>query len=104
MDFGRVSKAGRLLRTAFRPVTGKAADKRVTPRMVGHLMKVMQSDTTGAHGRHTVTHGDLSLLDGFEFNSRAPLPGTLLARWSVMIDGIGGEWTVLIPHWCPGPG
>lgn len=99
-EFGRAGKAGKLLRTAFRPVLLNS-DNRVVSRLQKDLMKVIQADTVNARGMRNVGKGDATLLTDFEFNNQAPLGATFYAPYTAAIDRVSGELTVNIQAFSP---
>lgn len=100
-EFGRSGKAGKVLRVAFRQVLQKASDDRVVSRLTKEMMRVLQSDSINERGQRTVSAGDLSLLEGFEFNNRGQLGATLFAPYTAGIDRVDGIATILVDSFVP---
>jgi hypothetical protein len=100
-EFGRAGKAGKLIRTAFRPLLQKAADNKVTSRLTQQMMKVLQADTTNSRGERTALAGDLSLIEYFDFNANGRLDATMYAPFEVAIDRPSGQATINIPAFVP---
>ncbi|RFS20087.1 hypothetical protein DVR12_20420 [Chitinophaga silvatica] len=96
-EFGRAGKAGKLLRTAFRPLLMNVSDSYVTGRLTRMMVKVIQADATNARGQRNVIDGEAELLKGFEFNSNARLGSTIFAPYTAVIDRAAGTATVNIP-------
>lgn len=100
-EFGRAGKAGKIVRTAFRPVIQLARDNRVVGRLTKAMMQVVKSDTASARGSRNVAEGDISILEGFEFNTSVPLSNTLFAPYTATIDRVTGSLSVEIGSFMP---
>lgn len=97
-EFGRAGKAGRVLRTAFRPLLLKTADSRMVSRLTQMMMKVLQADAVSVRGQRNVIDGETALLSGFEFNTRGTLGTSLYAPFTTTIDRVTGAFTLnLLP-------
>lgn len=100
-EFGRAGKAGRLLRTAFRPLLLNSADSRMVSRLTQMMVKVLQADAVSTRGQRNVIDGETELLAGFEFNNRGTLGGSLYAPYSAAIDRVTGEFTFTLDPFIP---
>ena len=60
-EFGRAGKAGKLIRTAFRPLLLKTSDSKVASRLTKQLMIVLQWDEDNPRGERTVSKGLISM-------------------------------------------
>jgi|SRR5690606_27396832 len=100
-EFGRAGKAGKLLRTAFRPILLKASDSRMVGRFTRELLKVIQTDPINARGERVLNQGDLSLLSGFEFNINGKLSTTFFAPYTATLNRTSGEMTVDVDPFVP---
>ncbi|QFZ53340.1 hypothetical protein FEZ18_00220 [Oceanihabitans sp. IOP_32] len=89
-EFGRAGKAGKLLRTALRPLLLNSADSRMVSRLTQSMVKVIQADTTSVRGLRNVIDGEAELLFGFEFNIRGKLGTSLFAPFTATIDRVAG--------------
>ena len=97
-EFGRAGKAGKLLRTAFRPLLLNSADGRMVSRLTQRMVKVIQADLVSERGLRNVIDGEAELLFGFEFNIRGKLGTSLFAPFVASIDRVAGEIKVdLLP-------
>ena len=97
-EFGRAGKAGKLLRTAFRPLLLNSADGRMVSRLTQRMVKVIQADLESEGGLRNVIDGEAELLFGFEFNIRGKLGTSLFAPFVATIDRVAGEIKVdLLP-------
>jgi hypothetical protein len=100
-EFGRAGKAGKMLRTALRPLLINSADGRMVSRLTQAMVKVLQADTTSERGLRNVIDGEAELLFGFEFNIRGKLGTSLYAPFVAEIDRVAGEISVDIPSFIP---
>ena len=100
-EFGRAGAGGKLIRKAIRLLLQNAKDKRVTSRLTQSLMKVIKTDTTNERGLRTIPDGDMSLLDGFEFNLNGKLSTVMFASYSPTLDRTAGTLDVEIPVFTP---
>ncbi|WP_339887728.1 hypothetical protein [uncultured Flavobacterium sp.] len=90
-EFGRAGKAGKLLRTAFRPLLLNSTDNRMVSRLTQRMVKVIQADLVSERGLRNVIDGEAELLFGFEFNIRGKLGTSLFAPFVADIDRVAGE-------------
>jgi hypothetical protein len=100
-EFGRAGKAGKLLRTALRPLLINSADGRMVSRLTQAMVKVIQADLVSDRGLRNVIDGEAELLFGFEFNIRGKLGTSLYAPFVAEIDRVAGEIAVDIPSFIP---
>jgi len=100
-EFGRAGKAGKLLRTAIRPMLQNASDSKMVSRLTSEMVKVLHADTINQRGQRNVMDGKLELLEGFEFNILGKLGTTLYAPYTADITRLDGALTVEIPSFVP---
>jgi hypothetical protein len=100
-EFGRAGKAGKLLRTALRPLLINSADGRMVSRLTQAMVKVIQADLVSDRGLRNVIDGEAELLFGFEFNIRGKLGTSLYAPFVAAIDRVAGEISVNIASFIP---
>ncbi|CAM3979955.1 hypothetical protein FLCU109888_12390 [Flavobacterium cucumis] len=100
-EFGRAGKAGKLLRTALRPLLLKASDGRMVSRLTQQMVKVIQMDAVSTRGMRNVIDGEIELVLGFEFNIRGKLGTSLFAPFTTDIDRVAGTLDVSIPSFIP---
>jgi hypothetical protein len=100
-EFGRAGKAGKMLRTALRPLLLNSADGRMVSRLTQAMMKVIQADLVSDRGLRNVIDGEAELLFGFEFNIRGKLGTTLFAPFVATIDRAAGEIKVDLASFIP---
>jgi hypothetical protein len=100
-EFGRAGKAGKVIRTAYRPLLQHIADGRMIARLTRGLMQVIKADTVNPRGERTVTDGNLLLLQGFEFNANSKLGATLYAPYSQTVVRASGQLSVALDPFVP---
>lgn len=100
-EFGRAGKAGKVLRTALRPMLLNSADGRMVSRLTQTMVKVIQADTVSERGLRNVIDGEVELVLGFEFNIRGKLGTSLFAPFTSTIDRALGTLAVNIPSFIP---
>lgn len=100
-EFGRAGKAGKLLRSAIRPLLMNTADGRMVSRLTKEMMRVIKADATSERGLRNVIDGETELLLGFEFNERGKLGTTFYAPFGASIDRVAGELTITIDTFIP---
>lgn len=96
-EFGRASLATKLLRTAFCPLVQCAADNRVSSRLTGLMVKVIQGDAVNARGQRVVGDGEVSRLEGFQLNKHSALTKKFSAPFTASIDRGTGRMLIDIP-------
>ena len=100
-EFGRAGNGGKLIRLALRNLMQNASDKRVTSRLTKDLLAVVKTDAVNERGLRTVQDGDLSLMDGFEFNINGKLATLLFVDYGSAIDRVAGTAVANIPAFIP---
>lgn len=100
-EFGGAGKAGKILRTALRPLLINSADGRMVSRLTQAMVKVIQADLISDRGLRNVIDGEAELLFGFEFNIRGKLGTSLFAPFVAAIDRVTGEITVDLASFIP---
>jgi hypothetical protein len=100
-EFGRAGKAGKILRTALRPLLLNSADGRMVSRLTQAMMKVIHADQVSERGLRNVIDGETELLFGFEFNIRGKLGTSLYAPFVGDIDRSSGDITVDLDAFVP---
>jgi hypothetical protein len=100
-EFGRAGAAGKVLRNALRLLLQNASDAKVTSRLTKQMLQVIKSDGTNARGERTIALGDVSYIQGFEFNINGKLGSTLYAAFQAAINRGTGACTVTIPQFVP---
>jgi len=62
---------------------------------------VVHADTTSARGARNVIDGDLTLLQGFDFNNDGKLGQTVFAQYSATIDRVAGTLEIVVDPYEP---
>lgn len=100
-EFSRAGKAGKVLRGALRSLLMNAADRLLVSRLLTQMMKVVKADLTSDRGLRNVLDGELTLLEGFEFNEAGKLGQTLFAPFQAIIDRANSLVTLNVPSFVP---
>ncbi|MGO2103739.1 MAG: hypothetical protein ACTH3E_11925 [Psychroflexus halocasei] len=100
-EFGRAGKAGKVLRDAIRLLLQNVTDKRLSNNLQRNLMKVIKTDALNDRGERTIQDGDMSLLQNFDFNTKAKFGRTLYADITDTLDRVTGEGTIDIQPFQP---
>lgn len=90
-EFGRAGKGGKVIRNAIRVLLQNAKDKRVVSRLTKALVAVTKTDAVNERGERTIEDGDMSTLQGFEFNLNGKLGSTLFAPFTTALDRAAGD-------------
>ncbi|AEA42569.1 hypothetical protein [Fluviicola taffensis] len=101
-EFGTSAIAGKLLRTALRPLMQSASDGGVTARMTKVMTMVKNFDTQGSRGGRNVAAGIVNpaakeLLKGFNFNERSAIGSVFFKPFQVDTNTGAITITDLIP-------
>lgn len=100
-EFRRAVLATKLLRAAFSSLLSRVADNRVSSRLTGLMVRVVQGDVASARGERTVHGGNLALLECFEFNKHGGLSSTFRVPLMHSIDRASGSLNVDVPSFVP---
>jgi len=100
-EFGRASKAAGLTLKAFRCAPTNSFDSKAISRLLQRMSRVLKTDVTHEHGQRMVTTGDLTLLEGYNFNRHAMLEATLRTDFKISVERENGRSIVNIPSFIP---
>ncbi|MBB3123796.1 hypothetical protein FHS04_001299 [Mesoflavibacter sabulilitoris] len=100
-EFGRAGKGGKVIRNAIRVLLQNAKDKRVVSRLTKSLVAITKTDTVNERGLRTIEDGDMSTLQGFEFNANGKLGATLFAPYATSLDRTTGDVDVSLAPFSP---
>lgn len=100
-EFGRAVRASRLIRRAFAELLREVSDPRVTGRLNGAMMRVLQGDRLHGHGDRTVVDGNMAVLTDFNFNKNAKLRNTFHAPFDARMDDPSGDILIDVPAFIP---
>jgi hypothetical protein len=103
-EFGKVSKAGKLLRTALKSHLNVLGSQRLAGRLLKELVAVIQTDNINKRGERNILNGDLELLEGFEFNIYAPLSTIFSGTYQAFNDPFSEAMQIIIPAFVPKTG
>lgn len=97
VEFGSIAGSGKLLRNSMGSLLVKAKDGKLTSRLVKVMGQIKNMDTSSVRGSRNVAQGLMDgnaklLLEGFDFNARAPL-GTVLNA-AISVAPATGEVTI----------
>jgi hypothetical protein len=100
-EFGRACKSSNLIRQAFYPYLWNGCKPFRLGKLTQRLMMIQQTDTNSGWGQRTVQHGDIELLEGYDFNPERSLMSTLRLPVEASICGITGVCTVVVRRFFP---
>jgi hypothetical protein len=100
-EFRTATLAATLVRRAFASLFECGADNRVSSRLTGRMVSVIQGDTKNPRGRRRVCDGNLSLLEGFAMNKKNNLSSVLRDPFSTSIDRVTGAVVIDLPSFIP---
>lgn len=100
-EFGRAGKGGKLIRNAIRVLLQNAKDKRVVSRLTKTLVAITKTDTVNERGLRTIQDGDMTTLNGFEFNLNGKLGSTLFTPFSTDLDRVTGDVELSLAPFAP---
>jgi hypothetical protein len=101
-EFGRASKAAKLLRRAFRMELADVCDSAVAMRTTQAMSRIIKSDRVSDRGRRTLLQGEIELLSGLQFNRHVSMEQAFKAPFTTSIDRRAGTLTVDIPAFASG--
>ncbi|OBQ54720.1 hypothetical protein JJL45_15005 [Tamlana sp. s12] len=100
-EFGRAGKGGKVIRNAIRILLQNAKDKQVVSRLTKNLLAVVKTDPTNPRGSRTIQDGNMTVLEGFNFNANAKLGATLFAPFVTAFDRVTGTATTDLAPFAP---
>lgn len=100
-EFGRAGNAGKVLRTSLKALLQNTADSKMVSRLTKQMMKVIHADLNSPRGERNVIDGEITLLEGFDFNVNSNLSTTFFAPFTGSIDRATGTLTANIPSYIP---
>ncbi len=100
-EFGRASRAGKLLRVAIAPYQQRLCDHTLMHRLTGILTRILKTDTVNPRGKRSFVEGDLSLLEGFECNAAAPLQRILGVPFNSQFSAATGQYSIGLRGFVP---
>ena len=100
-DFATAAKSAKLLSSAFRASLPGARDSGIFTRSLKFMKQALNFDTTNVRGQRNVVDGQLSTIDGFNFNAGTPLDSIFFVPYTASIDRTSGEVEVVLPAYIP---
>jgi len=100
-EFGHAAKVGAVLRMAFRTVILTNKDSRMVSRLTQRMIAVVYADESSVRGQRNIMDGETELVEGFQFNLKAPLGTTLNTPYTTSIDRVTGTLKVEVPIFVP---
>jgi hypothetical protein len=97
-EFAQSDAWAKLIRAAFQAVTGIKCKKQ---SLHGLLIRALQHDEVHYYGSRQLQQGDLSLLEGFNFNANLELAQTCKLDWDDYYDSSVKETGVCLPSFVP---
>jgi hypothetical protein len=100
-EFGRAVKAMKVLRSSVKELLANTTDRKSALRLQQVLFDALKSDTTSIRGERSPQNGDLSLLNGFDFNASALLDTVVSAPFTTTINRATGALGLSVPAFNP---
>ncbi len=100
-EFINAAAGNKLLRRSITNLLQNAKDRLLVARLMKSTLAVVKSDTTNMRGERTVAAGDISLLEGFDFNSNAELTSVFAQPYITVVDRVAGTLAVTVPVFTP---
>lgn len=100
-EFGNAGRATKHLRAALPLVILAGSGKLTTARISKKMSECIKLDLTSVRGQRNVLDGELSLLEGFEFNSAVALGSIFSGIIASSFDRVSGSAVVVIPEYIP---
>lgn len=95
-EFARAGKGTRTLQNAFRMLLKDVTDHRQASRLTTKLHQVITGDPVHGRGKRTATMGDVSFLEGLDFNSKWQLLRTFYGQFEATIDRDAGQCLIQV--------
>ncbi len=97
-EFARSNTWAKLIRAAFHAATGIKCNKQ---SIHGLLIRALQQDENNIYGSRQLQLGDLSLLEGFNFNAKLPLEDTCKLQYEGAYDPEVQQVSISLPSFVP---
>jgi hypothetical protein len=85
-EFGRASKASRLIRLGIQSQLTQLTDNIVSARLTTSLLKIIKTDPAGLKGERLLERGNLELLKNFQFNRHCDLSNLIGNNYQINIQ------------------
>ncbi|MBO9562111.1 MAG: hypothetical protein J7621_05025 [Niastella sp.] len=100
-EFTRAGKAAKFMRIIFRELMINAKDKITQARLLKVFTRVMATDLTSGRGDRLISKGEVTQIQGFNFNERAGFRDLFYRHYSAQFNRTTGQVTVNIPGYRP---
>lgn len=100
-EFSSAAKAGKQLRTAFATPIADIQDGKIVSRVTQVMSTIQKTDMESPRGSRLVSNGDITILQGFEFNGAKALSTVLKVKLAASIDRETGDMEIIIPELNP---
>ena len=100
-DFKTAAKSAKLVSSAFRASLPGARDSGIFTRSLKFMKQALNFDTTNARGQRNVVDGQLTVMEGFNFNAGTPLDSIFFVPFTATINRTSGELEVVLPAYIP---
>jgi len=99
--FREAAAAAKHIRKAFGPWISDFRDRRSYPRLLAETLKVVNSDAVNPRGQRKFSAGDISYLQGYDFNINTPFASTFVPKTDIGIDRTAGTAELKIVPFMP---
>jgi len=100
-DFSTAGKSGKFLLQVFREAVLHKPDSRIAGRLQKKMMAIGKTDQSHPRGQKQVWAGDLSLMEGFEFNKNSEIRNGFWGNFDPSIDRVTGDLKVVVQPYVP---
>lgn len=100
-EFKTAIHSGQLLRLALDKLLFPIADGKLSSRMNKEMVKVAQLDKVHRLGERVPSAGNLTTLEGFNFNGKLLLQDAFTVAYSVQYDVVSREMCIEVPGFKP---
>jgi hypothetical protein len=101
-EFGRAVKASKEIRLALNTLLKNTSDSRAINRLSRLFFQILKTDPVSTRGMRTVPLGDVTLMDGFQFNGIKELKTSLDPRfYTPSINRETGEASIIFTPFIP---
>ncbi|RAI97726.1 hypothetical protein LX64_05030 [Chitinophaga skermanii] len=100
-EFAEAVHATTQFRGRFKSAAQQIKDGTVHQRLVASFRKLLQKDTVHERGERMVEYGDLTMIQGFEFNDKSKFGINFNAPYEVAVNRVDGLASISIPSFVP---
>ena len=99
--FGKAASIGKMIRHIFFEWLKNIGNGQLHTRLSTELMEIIKSGVHENRMEPQLTNGDVSRLDGFQFNAKASIYNTFFGHWSLHIENDNKRVHIGIPSFIP---